>query len=93
MSLRFLYRQMPVSRRVCSYYRCQKPILRNIAQDKTGALYHWGCLQSARDEQYECLECASSFDGTEVVLTDYGDKTVVGCPSCGSVNLRSMRGG
>jgi len=101
LSLRFLYRKLPVTERVCSYYRCQRPILRNIARDKDGHLYHWGCLQSARDEQYRCLECWTVFDGTRVafheVQSSYSGEFrasfTPACPECGSFNLKNLRGG
>lgn len=94
MSVRYLYRQLPVSQRICSYYRCQKPILRNIAKDKNGALYHYGCLNSALDEKHRCLNCFMIFDATEATFTDLGtDSLVMACPSCGSTNITNARGG
>jgi hypothetical protein len=101
MSLRFLYRQMPVTKRVCSYYRCQEPILRNIAKDKKGRLYHYGCLMSALDEKFQCLECLNRFDGTDVVF-EVAEKWVdnqvsqillVRCPHCGCENIKRLYGG
>ena len=96
MSFRFLYRRLSAKERICSYYRCRKPILRNLAKDKAGRLYHWGCLQTALDEQYRCQECHLVFDATEAVLEEkqkfYGDeiKELLGivCPSCGSRSVR-----
>lgn len=100
MSLRFLYRKIQVSKRICSFHRCGQPILRNIARDQNGHLYHYGCLQSARDEQYRCLECYQTFDATEA--GQYEKQTVrdgevveligVSCPSCGSQNVKSVGG-
>jgi hypothetical protein len=98
MSFRFLYRTVPVAKRLCSYYRCQKPILRNIARDKTGHLFHYGCLQTARDEQYRCLECFSIFDATEAAFTEkqivQGDEVQQAlqpiCPNCGCQNLKPL---
>jgi len=96
MSIRYLYRSLPKSGRTCNYYRCQRPILRNIAKDKAGRLYHWGCLQTALDEQYRCLGCYSIFDATEAVLDEKqrtvgeGYKTILTllCPHCGSQDLK-----
>lgn len=96
MSIRYLYRSLPKSGRTCSYYRCHDPILRNIARDKAGRLYHWGCLQTALDEQYKCLDCYDNFDATEAVLEEkqkfVGDsqKTLysLACPNCGSRSIR-----
>jgi len=65
MSVRYLYQSIPHSKRLCSYYRCQKPILRNIARDKSNRIYHYGCLQTAKDEQWRCPECYATFDATE----------------------------
>lgn len=90
MSLRFLYRKIPVNKRICNYYRCQKPILRNIAEDKDGRIYHWGCLQSARDERFRCLNCYAIFDATEVALDFQFGKLTLLCPHCGSFNLRRL---
>jgi hypothetical protein len=100
VSLRFLYRKIPVAKRICSYYRCQRPIIRNIARAQDGRLYHYGCLQSARDEVYECLECYLHFDGTEAGFVDAqkfrGDMMQEGfrpaCPNCGSSNLKTLGG-
>jgi hypothetical protein len=98
MSLRFLYRKVPVTQRTCSYYRCQKPILRNIARDQNGKLYHYGCLGSARDERYRCLECYSMFDATEASFQSrqriqgdsIGEIIRLACPNCGCINLKPL---
>ena len=95
MSLRILYRRIQSNKRLCSYYRCQKPILRNIDRGKDGHLYHHGCLMSALDEQYRCLECFSIFDATEAAF-EFGEKWVdneakqimrIRCPNCGCANI------
>lgn len=88
MSLRVIYQRIPASQRVCTYYRCRKPILRNIDRDKDGCLYHHGCLMRAQDERYRCLECYAIFDATQAVLLDDFGKTQLACPSCGCTNLR-----
>lgn len=96
MSVRYLYRIVPRSKRICNYYRCQQPILRNIACDKNGAIYHYGCLQSARDEQWRCLECFMTFDATEGSFEtvederqgEFRERLIMICPSCGSHNLK-----
>jgi hypothetical protein len=96
LSSRFLYRKIRPEKRLCSYYRCQMSILRNIARTKDGRLWHWGCLETALDEQYRCLDCYGTFDATEVVLEEkqkfVGDsqKTLfsLACPNCGSHNMR-----
>lgn len=74
MSVRYLYRTVPTSKRLCSYYRCQQPILRNLALDKeTGLIYHYGCLQTAKDEHFRCLDCGATLDGREINLAEWGD--------------------
>jgi hypothetical protein len=73
MSIRVLYRKIPVSIRICSYYQCHKSILRNIDRDKNGHLYHHGCLLSAREERWRCLECYAQFDATEASFEEITD--------------------
>ena len=100
MSIRYLYRAIPQSKRLCNYYRCQQPILRNIARDKNGAIYHYGCLQSARDEQWRCRECFMTFDATEAAFEqhqilkndEFCERLNVICPNCGSSNLKHFGG-
>jgi len=93
MSLRRLYKSIPKLKSICSYYRCQKPILRNIDQDREGHIYHHGCLMAAEDERFRCLNCYAVFDGTEVVLSeDFRDKLTLICPYCGSANIRRLHG-
>lgn len=85
MSLRFLYRKLPASKRLCSYWRCQGSILRNITESDDGRLWHYGCLQTAKDEQHRCRECNSLLDGTQVSLADYADgQPTLSCGNCGS---------
>lgn len=100
MSLRILYRKVPASQRICSYYQCLKPILRNIDRDNQGHLYHHGCLLSAREERYRCLECYLQFDATEVAFEaetkiqreGFMRETMrTHCPSCGCMNLKRIR--
>lgn len=99
MSIRYLYRKIPKSKRTCSYYLCQKPILRNITRDKNGHIYHYGCLSDAQDERYRCLECGSLFDATEAAYDEHqivqGDEVrqslEVICPNCGCQNLKSLK--
>jgi len=96
VSLRFLYRTVPVHKRICSYYRCMHPILRNLTRDKNGHLYHYGCLQTARDEQWRCLECNFTFDATEAsffevenVRNDCNTELLrPQCPNCGNQYLK-----
>jgi DNA-directed RNA polymerase subunit RPC12/RpoP len=98
MSLRIIYRRTQPSKRLCNYYRCQKPILRNIDRDKDGRLYNHGCLMSAQDEQYRCLECFSIFDATKAGFTprqiiqgdSIGDGLQIVCPNCGCMNLKPL---
>jgi hypothetical protein len=98
MSLRILYRHIPRSKRVCNYYRCRKPILRNIDRAKQGQIYHHGCLMSAQDEKWRCQECFMIFDATEAVIEEeqfcYNDeyklRLKVSCPSCGGQNVKSL---
>ena len=99
MSVRYLYQAIPRSKRLCNYYLCQKPILRNIARDKNGHIYHYGCLSDAKDERYRCLECGSLFDATEAAFAEHqivqGDEVrqslEVTCPNCGCQNLKSLK--
>ena len=100
MSLRRLYGSIPTNRRICNYYRCQKAILRNIDRDKDGHIYHHGCLMTAQDERYRCLECFTIFDATEATFEEHqivqGDEVrqalQVICPNCGCQNLKNVRG-
>jgi hypothetical protein len=96
MSLRVLYRKVPSNRRTCNYYRCQKPILRNIDRDKDGRLYHHGCLMNAEDEYFRCQDCYLTFDATEAVFEerqrvrsdDFSVRLRAVCPNCGSPNVK-----
>lgn len=98
MSFRFLYRRIPTAKRLCNYYRCQKPVRRNIDRDK-GRIYHHGCLMNAKDELFRCLECVSDFDATEAnyeykdipVGDDVQKQVTILCPYCGSSHLRHPR--
>ncbi|HLE74948.1 MAG TPA: hypothetical protein VI864_02760 [Candidatus Bathyarchaeia archaeon] len=98
MSVRYLYQTIPRSKRICNYHRCQQPILRNIARDKNGAIYHYGCLQSARDEKWRCRECFLIFDATEASFEEtqifkndeFRERYHPICPHCGSHNLKAM---
>ena len=100
MSFRFLYRRIPVSERVCSYYKCRSQILRNIARTSDGRIWHYGCLMNARDEQYRCLECYATFDATEasfdtkqIIRGDFmAERLQPLCPHCGSQNLKPSGG-
>jgi len=93
MSFRFLYRRVAVQNRRCAY--CQKIIRRNIVKDKNGQLYHWGCLQTAREQKYRCLECYTTFDATEAAWEtvessrndDFMERRRPVCPHCHSMNL------
>lgn len=96
MSARTLYRKLPQSRRICNYYRCQKRLQRN-PDFKGGRLYHHGCLMSALDERFRCLDCSRVFDATEAAFEERrrvrGDEFKEGlrvvCPNCGSRNLKA----
>ena len=100
MNLRVLYRKIPVSKRICNYYRCQQPILRNIARTKNGAIYHYGCLNNALDEKWRCRECFMTFDATEVSFEEmqilkndeFRERYRPICPGCGSHNIKSLGG-
>jgi DNA-directed RNA polymerase subunit RPC12/RpoP len=86
-----LYRKIRADKRICNYYRCQQPILRNIDIDKQGRIYHHGCLMDAKDEKFRCNECFSTFDATEASFDqvqkwqgdDLKDAFEVVCPHCG----------
>lgn len=98
MSFRFLYRTIPASKRICSYYRCMKPILRNLARDQNGRLYHYGCLQTAKDEKWYCSECFFTFDATEASFVEAENlrndcNTEIlrpQCPNCGNQGLKPV---
>lgn len=98
MSFRFLYRTVPAAKRICSYYRCLKPILRNVTRDKGGHMYHYGCLQTAKDEMWHCSECNFTFDATEAsffevenVRNDCNTELLrPQCPNCGNQHLRPV---
>lgn len=100
MSVRYLYHTIPRSKRICNYYDCNKPILRNITRDKNGAIYHYGCLQTARDEKWRCRECWMTFDATECAFDekqimrgdDVKQKFIPICPGCGSHSLKKVSG-
>jgi len=93
MSIRYLYKTIPRDKRICCYYLCEKPILRNIARDTDGRIYHYGCLNTAKDEQHRYLDCGGGFNGTEVALDNPFGETVVICPFCGSHKTRRVTGG
>lgn len=97
MSIRRLYKTVPVDQRVCSYYKCPSGrIRRNIARTNDGRLWHYGCLNDAHEEKYRCLECYMTFDATEASFQEgqviHGDeireqpKPI--CPNCGCSNLK-----
>ena|SRR3972149_7371702 len=96
MSVRYLYNTLPSSKRVCSYYLCRKPILRNNAKTGDGRLWHWGCLNDARDEHFKCTDCFARFDATEASFEEcergLGDEFRQGlspvCPFCGAPILK-----
>jgi hypothetical protein len=87
---------VPVNQRRCNYYRCQKPILRNIARDKAGRIYHYGCLQSALYEKFRCLNCLNVFDATQAAFQEkqvfkdgmFSERIQLLCPNCGSTNIK-----
>jgi len=89
MSVRYLYRKVPVSRRTCSYYACQGPILRNIIQTEDGRIWHYGCLQTAKDQRFHCFDCFADLDGTEVDKLDLDGQENFVCRLCGGTNLRT----
>ena len=98
MSLRILYRRIPRDKRICNYYGCQKRILRNIDRDKEGRIYHHGCLMTAQDEHFRCLDCYRTFDATEGSFEtvqvqrqdEFREKLIMICPNCGSHNLKRL---
>jgi hypothetical protein len=101
MSLRRLYKSIPTNQRLCTYFRCQHPVLRNIDRDKEGRIWHHGCLMAAQDERYRCLECYLCFNAVEAAWEtteqsfneDFQKRIQVVCPGCGSTNLKSLGGG
>lgn len=96
MSLRRLYRAVPVAERLCSYYRCGRPIRRNLDRSKDDRLWHHGCLEAALDESWRCRNCYTTFNALEAVFAEAqiikGDEmhTVLHpeCPHCGSQDLK-----
>ncbi|PIU59772.1 hypothetical protein COS86_02455 [Candidatus Bathyarchaeota archaeon CG07_land_8_20_14_0_80_47_9] len=99
MSLRRLYGSISKDKRICNYYRCQRPILRNIDRDKKDRLYHHGCFMAALDEQFRCLNCYTTFDATEGSFEtvqvqrqdEFREKLIMICPNCGSHNLKRVK--
>jgi hypothetical protein len=98
MSVRYLYKAIPVAKRSCSWPPCSKSVVRNLFRTKDGRLWHYGCLNIALDTHYECLECFSSFDGTETSfeIKQFLDGEYMAerlrpiCPYCGSVNVKGL---
>jgi DNA-directed RNA polymerase subunit RPC12/RpoP len=96
MSLRRLYNSIPIQARHCTW--CHNQIERNIATTPDGRLWHYGCLNDAKDTHYECVECFSRFDGTEACLEEIqsmrGDDFTTGrkasCPNCGSSDMKGL---
>lgn len=88
MSVRYLYRVLPASKRICSYWRCGTQILRNLTRTADGRLWHYGCLQSAKDDHFQCFDCNSRLDGTEVNQVDFDEGRKFACGNCGSTNLK-----
>jgi hypothetical protein len=96
IKVRVLFRRIPPSQRICTYYRCAEKVQRNPDFDKQRRLYHHGCLLDARDEWFSCLDCFSSFDATEASFEevqrsfndDFSQRLRPTCPNCGSPNLK-----
>jgi len=88
LSIRYLYRVLPSSKRICSYWRCGTQILRNIAKTDDGRLWHYGCLQSAKDDRFHCLDCDSHQDSTEINVADFGEGPIFTCGNCGSTHVK-----
>jgi hypothetical protein len=104
MPVRVLYRKIPPSKRICIYYRCQKPVLRNYNREyllKTNNFIHNGCKNAAEDEKLKCLNCLchfnaleASFDTQQICRGDeVSEKLVILCPYCGSRNVKHLSGG
>jgi len=91
MSVRYLYRVLPASKRICSYWRCQGIILRNLAKTEDGRLWHYGCLQSAKDDHFYCRNCFARLDSTQVAQADFGEGPIFTCGNCGGNRLKVPR--
>jgi hypothetical protein len=100
--MKVLYRRLPRDKRICTYYRCGQPVLRNLDRDwllKTGQIIHHGCLMAAQDERYRCLECFTIFNAIEAAFDEHqivhGDEVRqdlrVICPNCGCQNLKPLK--
>jgi len=59
--------------------------------DEQGRLYHHGCLLSALEERYRCLNCYAIFNATQVSLDYQLGKLTLLCPHCGSSNLKRLK--
>jgi len=96
MSDRHLYRELPPSEIICTW--CHNQVERNILKTSDGRIWHYGCLNTAKDTYYECLECFSTFNGVEASLEETqitsGDEFKTGhkawCPNCGSSNVSGL---
>jgi len=88
MALRYLYRELSSSRRRCR--GCGKTIRRNIALHK-GELWHYGCLQEARQKRYRCLDCGAILSRLELVEGSSLGVDYLACGSCGSTRIRTLR--
>ena len=89
MSVRHLYQAIPESQRICSFYRCQQPILRNITKTEDGRIWHYGCLMTARDQKFYCFNCQAQLDGTQVTPIDINGQQNFACLLCGSMNIKT----
>jgi hypothetical protein len=98
MSFRFLYRKVPLEKRICTYYKCNNRIQRNLIPDKNGHLYHLGCLNNAREKMWHCFECNLTFDATEASFFEVENarndcNTMLlrpQCPNCGNQDLKPV---
>lgn len=87
MSLRYLYRKYAPEERICP--GCRKPIIRNIAVHE-GELWHYGCLQEAKQWKYRCLNCHRVLRKLDVAESQVMGVPLLSCRFCGSTGVQPL---
>jgi len=91
VSIRQLYRKVPVEKRLCHY--CGKPVLSNIDLID-GEIWHHGCInQAGLQPTHRCAECNSLLTPDKINRVNFGDgtKEFRACGLCGSTEIISLR--